>query len=57
MADPATTTLGKMLMDEITPVVMVLDTPLVEESCVKNGLSFVDMLSPFSVFNNIDGNG
>lgn len=54
MADPANTPLGKMLLDEITPVVMVLDTPLVEEACRKNGLSFVEMLSPFCVFNNID---
>jgi len=55
MADPANTTLGKMLMEEITPVVMVLSTPLVEEACQKNALSFVHMLSPFSGFNNIDG--
>ncbi|XP_024028403.1 trafficking protein particle complex subunit 8 isoform X3 [Morus notabilis] len=54
MADPAKTPLGKMLLDEINPVVMVLDTPLVEETCRKNGLSFVEMLSPFCVFNNID---
>lgn len=54
MADPANTTLGKMLMEEITPVVMALSTPHVEEACQKNALSFVHMLSPFSVFNNID---
>ncbi|XP_021755995.1 trafficking protein particle complex subunit 8-like [Chenopodium quinoa] len=54
MADPANTTLGKMLMDHITPVVMVLSTPLVEDSCHKNGLSFVDLLSPFSSFDNVD---
>ncbi|CAI0405938.1 unnamed protein product [Linum tenue] len=45
--DPAGTPLGKMLLEEITPVVMVLRTPSVEEACVKNGLSFVEMLSPF----------
>lgn len=54
MVDPVNSTLGKMLLDGITPIVMVLRTPLVEESCLKNGLSFVQMLSPFSIFNNID---
>ncbi|XP_050228133.1 uncharacterized protein LOC126677515 [Mercurialis annua] len=52
--DPDTTPLGKMLMEEITPVVMVLRTPLVEEACIKNGLSFVEMLTPFCNFSNID---
>ncbi|KAK6139859.1 hypothetical protein DH2020_026373 [Rehmannia glutinosa] len=54
MADPANTKLGRMLLDEITPVVMVLRTPLVEESCRKNGLSLIEMLTPYSNFNNID---
>ncbi|XP_062112409.1 uncharacterized protein LOC133823584 isoform X2 [Humulus lupulus] len=54
MADPANTPLGQMLLDEITPVVMVLGTPLVEEACLKNGVNFVQMLSPFCSFNNID---
>lgn len=54
--DPANTPLGKMLLDEITPVIMVLSTPLVEEASLKNHLSFVQMLSPFCSFNNIDGN-
>ncbi|PON63122.1 TRAPP II complex, Trs [Parasponia andersonii] len=54
MADPANTPLGQMLLDEITPVVMVLGTPLVEEACLKNGINFVQMLSPFCAFNNID---
>ncbi|CAL1370679.1 unnamed protein product [Linum trigynum] len=52
--DPASTPLGKMLLEEITPVVMVLRTDSVEEACVKNGLSFVEMLSPFCNFSNID---
>ncbi|CAN0847587.1 Trafficking protein particle complex subunit 8, partial [Linum grandiflorum] len=52
--DPTSTPLGKMLLEEITPVVMVLRTPSVEEACVKNGLSFVEMLSPFCNFSNID---
>ncbi|KAG5628655.1 hypothetical protein H5410_000372 [Solanum commersonii] len=52
--DPANSTLGRMLLDEITPVVMVLRTPLVEESSQKNQLSFIQMLSPFCNFNNID---
>uniref|UniRef100_A0A5B6ZRC8 Putative trafficking protein particle complex subunit 8 n=1 Tax=Davidia involucrata TaxID=16924 RepID=A0A5B6ZRC8_DAVIN len=54
MVDPATSPLGRMLLDEIMPVVMVLRTPLVEETCQKNGLSLVETLSPFCVFNNID---
>ncbi|XP_027350865.1 trafficking protein particle complex subunit 8 isoform X2 [Abrus precatorius] len=52
--DPATTPLGQMLLEEITPVVMVLSTPSVEEACLKNGLSFLQMLTPFCSFNNID---
>ncbi|KAL6988128.1 hypothetical protein U1Q18_013875 [Sarracenia purpurea var. burkii] len=54
MADPANSPLGRMLLDEITPVVMVLRTNFVEEACQKNGLSLIEMLSPFCVFNNID---
>ncbi|XP_075488259.1 uncharacterized protein LOC142527363 [Primulina tabacum] len=54
MMDPANTTLGRMLLDQITPAVMVLRTPLVEESCLRNGLSFIEMLNPFCKFNNID---
>ncbi|XVF55872.1 hypothetical protein PTKIN_Ptkin06aG0071300 [Pterospermum kingtungense] len=54
MMDPANTPLGKMLLEDITPVVMVLCTPLVEESCLKNGLSFVQMLSHFCDFSSID---
>ncbi|KAL3628138.1 hypothetical protein CASFOL_027184 [Castilleja foliolosa] len=54
MSDPANTKLGRMLLDEITPVVMVLRTPLVDESCSKNGLSLIEMLTPFCNFNNID---
>lgn len=52
--DPVNSPLGRMLLDEITPVVMVLRTPLVEEICQKNGLSFIEMVSPFCTFNNID---
>ncbi|KAK1256626.1 hypothetical protein QJS04_geneDACA024792 [Acorus gramineus] len=60
MADnPQTTTggtaLGRMLMDEITPVVMVLSTPAAEFSCQKNaGLSLLQLLRPFSLFHDID---
>lgn len=53
-SDPANSPLGLMLLDEITPVVMVLRTPLVEEACLKNGLNLVELLTPFSTFNNID---
>ncbi|KAE9585345.1 putative tetratricopeptide-like helical domain, TRAPP II complex, Trs120, TRAPP III complex, Trs85 [Lupinus albus] len=52
--DPSRTPLGQMLLDEITPVLMLLSTPTVEDSCLKNGLTFLQMLSPFSSFNNID---
>lgn len=53
--DPEDTYLGRMLVEEITPAVMVLQTPMVEEACQKNGLNFVQMLSPFCLFNKIDG--
>ncbi|XP_018445909.2 uncharacterized protein LOC108817661 isoform X2 [Raphanus sativus] len=46
--------LGKMLLEEVSPVVMVLCTPLVEETFLKNGLSFVETLKPFCNFSNID---
>ncbi|KAI4348871.1 hypothetical protein L6164_009540 [Bauhinia variegata] len=52
--DPAKTPLGQMLLEEITPVVMVFSTPLAEESCLKNGLSFLQMVAPFCSFDNID---
>lgn len=54
MMDPMKSLLGRVLLEEITPVVMVLSTPLAEEACRKNGLNFVEMLLPFSVFNKID---
>lgn len=54
MLDPANTPLGRLLLEEITPVTMVLRSPLVEEACSKNGLSFIQLLSPLCVFNNID---
>ncbi|KAK6944126.1 LOW QUALITY PROTEIN: TRAPP III complex, Trs85, partial [Dillenia turbinata] len=52
--DMTTTILGKMLLEQITPVVMVLCTSHVEEMCQKNRLSFVQMLQPVAVFNNFD---
>ncbi|CAM9004044.1 unnamed protein product [Rhodiola kirilowii] len=45
MLDPARTPLGRMIAEDISPVVMVLTTPSVEEACRKNGLSLVQMLS------------
>ncbi|RDX88744.1 Trafficking protein particle complex subunit 8, partial [Mucuna pruriens] len=54
MVDPAMTPLGQMLLEEITPVVMILSTPSVEEACLKNHVSFLQMLTPFCSFNNID---
>uniref|UniRef100_A0A0E0KJW9 Trafficking protein particle complex subunit 8 n=1 Tax=Oryza punctata TaxID=4537 RepID=A0A0E0KJW9_ORYPU len=52
--DPLRSYLGRLLLEEITPVVMVLTTPLAEAACRKSGLSVVDMLSPFSLFKKID---
>ncbi|CAL0326705.1 unnamed protein product [Lupinus luteus] len=54
MMDPSRTPLGQMLLDEIIPVLTLLSTPTVEDSCLKNGLTFLQLLSPFSSFNNID---
>lgn len=54
--DPVHSPLGRMLLDEITPVLMIISTPLAEETAQKNGLTFLEMLSPFCSFNNIDGN-
>ncbi|KAJ4908303.1 Tetratricopeptide repeat (TPR)-like superfamily protein [Raphanus sativus] len=54
MVEPVNSSLGKMLLEEVSPVVMVLCTPLVEETFLKNGLSFVETLKPFCNFNNID---
>lgn len=53
--DPTKTLLGRMLLEEVTPLVMVLSTSSVEESCQKNGLTFLQMLLPFCFFNKIDG--
>lgn len=54
MMDPINSFLARELLEEITPVVMVLTTSLAEETCQKNGLNFVEMLFPFSIFNRID---
>lgn len=53
--DPLRSYLGRLLQEEITPVIMVLSTPLVEDACQKNGLNFIELLLPFSVFNKING--
>ncbi|KAK7378868.1 hypothetical protein VNO80_04316 [Phaseolus coccineus] len=52
--DPLMTPLGQMLLEEITPVVMLISTPSVEEASLKNGLSFLQTLTPFCSFDNID---
>ncbi|KAK1643581.1 hypothetical protein QYE76_061386 [Lolium multiflorum] len=52
--DPLRSYLGRLLLEDVTPVVMVLATPLAEAACRRSGLSFVDMLSPFSLFKKID---
>ncbi|CAF2345189.1 unnamed protein product [Brassica napus] len=54
MVEAVNSSLGKMLLEEVSPVVMVLCTPLVEETFLKNGLSFVETLKPFCNFSNID---
>uniref|UniRef100_A0A1J3IJK6 Trafficking protein particle complex subunit 8 n=1 Tax=Noccaea caerulescens TaxID=107243 RepID=A0A1J3IJK6_NOCCA len=54
MVEPVNSSLGKMLLEEVSPVVMVLCTPLVEETFLRNGLSFVETLKPFCNFSNID---
>ncbi|XP_020877887.1 trafficking protein particle complex subunit 8 isoform X1 [Arabidopsis lyrata subsp. lyrata] len=54
MVEPVNSSFGKMLLEEVSPVVMVLCTPLVEETFLKNGLSFVETLKPFCNFRNID---
>ncbi|CAN8256112.1 unnamed protein product [Cochlearia groenlandica] len=54
MVEPMNSPLGKMLLEEVSPVVMILSTPLVEETFLKNGLSFVETLKPFCNFSNID---
>ncbi|KAG7602444.1 TRAPP III complex Trs85 [Arabidopsis thaliana x Arabidopsis arenosa] len=54
MVEPVNSSLGKMLLEEISPVVMVLCTPLVEDTFLRNGLSFVETLKPFCNFSNID---
>lgn len=46
--------LSQILLETITPVVMVLPTPLVEESCQKNNLNFVQILRPFCFYDKID---
>lgn len=53
--DPLRSYLGRLLQEEITPVIMVLSTPLVEDACQTNGLNFIELLLPFSVFNKING--
>ncbi|KAJ6790656.1 trafficking protein particle complex subunit 8-like [Iris pallida] len=52
--DPIKSFLGRELLEEITPVVMVLSTPKAEDSCSRNGLSLVDMLHAFSLVRNIN---
>ncbi|KAH7426816.1 hypothetical protein KP509_10G018000 [Ceratopteris richardii] len=48
------TLLGQILQEVMTPVLLLLPTPAVEESCAKNNLSFRDMLRPFSKVDDID---
>lgn len=48
-SDLSESSLSKYLHEEITPVVMLLCTPLAEQACRKNSLTLVQMLKPFSV--------
>ncbi|XP_031498646.1 uncharacterized protein LOC116263167 isoform X2 [Nymphaea colorata] len=52
--DVVNSPLGTMLLEEITPVIMVIATPLVEEACQKNKLNLVEILQPYCSFDNID---
>lgn len=53
--DPLKSHLGRLLQEEISPVIMVLTTSLAEDACQKNGLNFIELLLPFSQFNKING--
>eukprot|EP00250_Pteridium_aquilinum_P007625 c17296_g1_i1 orf=72-4250(+) len=46
--------LAQSLRERMTPVLLLLPTPGVEESCAKNNLSFRDILRPFSTVHEID---
>eukprot|EP01018_Ginkgo_biloba_P005816 Gb_19012 [translate_table: standard] len=52
--DVGNSLLAQMLIETMTPVIMVLPTPLVEAACQKNNLDFVQMLRPFCFYDKID---
>ena len=47
--------LAQSLLERISPVILLLPTPSVEESCKKNNLNFLQILHPFCNINQIDG--
>lgn len=52
--DPLKSYFGRLLQEEIGPMIMVLTTPLAEDACQKNGLNFVELLLPFSSFTKLN---
>ncbi|MCO5561000.1 hypothetical protein L7F22_014620 [Adiantum nelumboides] len=48
------TLLEQTLQERITPLLLLLPTPAVEDSCAKNNLSFRDILRPFCSIHDID---
>lgn len=54
-SDVSKTMLAEVVRQAISPVVMVISTELVEQSCRKNYLSFADLLRPFCILENVNG--
>ncbi|XP_042384925.1 trafficking protein particle complex subunit 8-like [Zingiber officinale] len=52
--DPLKSYFGRLLQEEISPMIMVRTTPLAEDACQKNGLNFVELLLPFSSFTKLN---
>jgi hypothetical protein len=55
MEAPGSSLLAKSLLERVSPVVLLLPTPSVEESCRKNHLGFLQILHPFCNLDQIDG--
>lgn len=53
--DAAGTALAQLVRQRMSPVVMVMPTARVEETCRKNHLGFVDLLRPFCILDQING--
>jgi hypothetical protein len=48
---PTEVSLEQLMNRPLSPVVLVRTTPAVEQSCMKNNLSFIDMLRPYETVN------